>query len=359
MLVRTREFKVTVPALLFDPAIHPFDFAADGEFTKFLVVDEAILEQSPFIDIRFEPLAKAQFWVETAELFALESAHDTRRPRPAFIFHHAFVCSTLLARCLGRIDAFFSLKEPWLVRRLADLKRANGALASSPRWRELVTNYVRLMCRPFVTGRMPLIKATNVANNLLADVLQLMPDCPVLYLYSDLESFLISNLKKPSETRQKIPALMRDIVGDQDFLRKYPEPLDTSRLSFLQACSLLWLASLYNLRGSMERHPQGLVKTLDLKEFLDDPARSLGLVSRHFGHKADADDTQKMTDPAVMLTNAKNPSLPYGTMQRRLELDKIKSSNARELGEVMAWLAPVQSKLEVLQFIEKHRLCGG
>ena len=68
MLVQTREFKVTVPSLLFDPAIYPFDFAADGEFTKFLVVDEAMLDQAPFIDIRFEPVAKAQFWVETARV---------------------------------------------------------------------------------------------------------------------------------------------------------------------------------------------------------------------------------------------------------------------------------------------------
>jgi len=53
MLVQTREFKLTVPTLLFDPAIFVFDFAANGEFTKFLVVDELMLDRSPFIDIRF------------------------------------------------------------------------------------------------------------------------------------------------------------------------------------------------------------------------------------------------------------------------------------------------------------------
>ena len=205
MLVQTREFKVTVPSLLFDPAILVFDFAANGEFTKFLVVDELMLDRSPFVDIRFEPLAKAQFWVNTAELFALETRHDVARPQPAFIFHHAFVCSTLLARCLNQVEAFFSLKEPWILRRLADYKRASGRLAAGPRWREFFRNYVRLLCRDFSTGRTPVIKATNVANNLLADVLGYMPDSPILYLYSDLESFLISNLKKPDDTRQKIP----------------------------------------------------------------------------------------------------------------------------------------------------------
>ena len=359
MLVRTREFKVTVPSLLFDPALYPFDFAADGEFTKFLVVDEAMLDQSPFIDIRFEPLAKAQFWVETADLFALESGHDISRPQPAFIFHHAFVCSTLLARCLGRIDAFFSLKEPWLIRRLADLKRANGKLSSSARWRELVCNYVRLMCRNFATGRIPVVKATNVASNLLVDVLRFMPGCRVLYLHSDLESFLISNLKKPGETRQKIPALAQGVLGDFDFLQTHAELRDTSRLNFLQVCSLLWLVSLYNLRESMRQHPEAMVRTLDLKDFLDDPSRTLGLVSRHFGHVPDTTDTREMVDPAVMQTNAKNPTVPFGAEQRELEMSLIRASHGRELGDAMAWLTPLERELEVSEFIHSHRLASG
>jgi hypothetical protein len=137
MFVKTRDFKITVPALLFDPSLLVFDFAPQNELTKFLVVQESLLEQSPFIDIRFEPLAQAQFWVNARELFALEGLHDIPRPQPAFIFHHAFVCSTLLARCLNQIDAFFSLKEPWILRRMADHKRAGGDMASSPQWREM------------------------------------------------------------------------------------------------------------------------------------------------------------------------------------------------------------------------------
>ena len=200
MLVDTRDCKISAPALLFDPSFHVFDFAPKNEFTKFLAVDESMLDKSPFIDIRFEPLAQAQFWVNTQELFALEGGHDIPRPQPVFIFHHAFVCSTLLARCLNEIDAFFSLKEPWIFRRMADFKRAQSHMAASPQWREMFTKYVMLLCRNFRGGRVPVIKATNVANNLLVDVLQWMPGPRILYLYSDLESFLISNLKKASDT---------------------------------------------------------------------------------------------------------------------------------------------------------------
>lgn len=359
MLVQTREFKVTVPALLFDPAIHVFDFAANGEFTKFLVVDEPMLDRSPFIDIRFEPLAKAQFWVNTAELFALESRHDVVRPQPAFIFHHAFVCSTLLARCLSQIDAFFSLKEPWILRRLADHKRANGNLAAGPRWREWFCSYVQLLCRTFSTGRTPVIKVTNVANNLLTDVLRFMPGCPVLYLYCDLESFLVSNLKKPDDTRQKIPALARGALGDGDFLQKHPDLPDIARLSFLQVCGLYWLVSLYNFRDSMRKYPDARARTLSMGDFLGDPARSLGLVSRHFGHEPDAAETQVMVDARVMRTNAKDQSAPYGIEQRQAEMDRIRSRHERELRDAMAWIDSLAGPLEISEFMLGHRLAGG
>lgn len=359
MLVQTREFKVTVPALLFDPAIYAFDFAANGEFTKFLVVDELMLDRSPFIDIRFEPLAKAQFWVNTAELFALESRHDVVRPQPAFIFHHAFVCSTLLARCLNQSDAFFSLKEPWILRRLADHKRGNANLAASPRWREWFCSDVQLLCRDFSTGRTPVIKATNVANNLLTEVLRFMPGCPVLYLYCDLESFLISNLKKLDDTRQKIPSLAQAVLGDGDFLQKHADLPDLARLNFLQVCGLYWLVSLYNFRDAMREHPDARARTLDAADFLGDPARNLGLVSRHFGHETDAAEIQGMVDARVMRTNAKDQAAPYGIEQRQAEMDRIRSRHEREVRDAMTWIESFAEALEVSDFVRSHRLVGG
>ena len=356
MLVQTREFKVTVPALLFDPAIYVFDFAANAEFTKFLVVDELMLERSPFIDIRFEPLAKAQFWVNTAELFALEARHDVERPQPAFIFHHAFVCSTLLARCLNQSEAFFSLKEPWIIRRLADYKRANGKLADSPHWREWICSYLQLLCRSFSSGRTPVIKASNVANNLLDDVLRFVPGCPILYLYCDLESFLISNLKKSDDTRKKIPGLAQGVLGDGDFLQKHAGLPDIARLGFLQVCGLYWLVSLYNFRESMKRHPNGRVRTLDVADFLGNPARNLGLLSRHFGHESGPAEIQDMVDARVMRTNAKDQSAPYGVQQRQADMDAIRNRHARELRDAMTWIESLGEELEVSEFLRSHRL---
>lgn len=355
MLIQASDFRVTVPALLFDPAFLVTDFSPDRRLTKFLVVDESLLDQSPFIDIRFEPLAQAQFWVETRQLFELEGLHDIARPRPAFIFHHAFVCSTLLARCLAQSDAFFSLKEPWILRRLADVKRAG---VPGPEWNEAFVKYLRLLCRNFRSGRIPVIKATNVANNLLADVLRHLPEQPILYLYSDLKSFLVSNLKKAADTQAKMPGLAQAFLEDGDFARQYPLMADPSRLSLLQVCALVWLASLHNFRHATGGRANPRVATLDAQDFLDDPEAVLGRLSRHFGHRPDAGELRRMTDARTIGTHAKEPSRAYGPEQRRSEMEEIRNRHGREIADALAWAEPAVAASGMMEFMQSRRLAA-
>lgn len=355
MLVRTSGFSVTAPALLFEPELYLFDCAPDKGLTRFLVVSEQMLAQAPFVDIRFEPLAQAQFWVPTADLFALDGGHGVARRAPAFIFHHAFVCSTLLARCLNGSDAFFSLKEPWILRRLADLKRARTVMAPAAA-REALVRYVSLLCKNFRTGRIPIIKATNVANNLLEDVLTLLPAQPVLYLYSDLESFLISTLKKSADTKQKMPGLAQSFLKDGDFAQRFPQLCDSSRWTYLQSCALVWLVSLYNLKSILGRLPRATLRTLDAQVFTDDPAGILSKLGVFFGHAPDAADLARMTDPSILGSNAKDPSRPYSAATRRQEMSAVASRHGRELADARAWIEPAAVELGAPDFLRAHHL---
>jgi len=236
MLIPTKDFKVTASSLLFDPELYLFDFSPDLTTSKFLVVDEKKLDLAPFIDIHFEPLAQGQFSIPTKELISLEKMHGMKRPPSVFIFHHAFVCSTLMARCLNQIDAFFSLKEPWILRRLSDLKRAQRHQINDDYWQQVFSSYLGLIAKNYHGGKSAVIKVTNVANNLLEDVLHYLPGHKILYLYSDLESFLISNLKKPQDTQTKMPGLARNFLADGNFSKKYPHFCNINQLNFLHVC---------------------------------------------------------------------------------------------------------------------------
>jgi len=356
MLIKTTDFQITAPALLFEPGIYVFDFALDSYLTKFLLVSEDHLKLAPFIDSRFEPLAQAQFTISTKELFALEKMHDIKRPQSAFIFHHAFVCSTLLARCLNQIDAFFSLKEPWILRRLSDLKRAHGLKIPPDQWQAMFTSYLGLLAKNYQTGRTPVIKATNVANNLLTDILKYFPDQKILYLYSDLESFLVSNLKKPPETQKKMPGLALAFLLDGDFAQRFPQFSDVNRLSFLQVCALIWLVNLYNFKIGVEKPRQPNVRTLEMKDFLGNMGGSLKNLSSFYGHQATPDEIDAMMDPKVTETDAKHQDVTYGRQSKQRESEQVLGKHGVEIKKTLRWINPLVEKLGILEFLRGHQL---
>lgn len=356
MLINASDMRVAPRALLFDPELYVFDFDPKRNLTRFLIVAEEHLDQAPFIDIRFEPLAKGSFSVPSAGLVALENLHREQRPRTAFIFHHAFVCSTLLARCLGESAAFFSLKEPWILRRLADTKRDPGLKIPDREWKPLLLTHLALLARNYRSGKAPVIKVTNVANNLIVDVLRLLPDHKMLYLYSDLESFLVSNLKKPEDTRRKMPELAKSFIREEDFAQRFPQFCDIGQLSFLQVCALVRAASLYNFQVNADKHQSLNVRTLDMDVFLARPADTVCALSKFFGHEPDPEELAAMVGPGVMGSNAKEPRLGYGRETRRRDADRIAASHRTEIDFALAWAEPLERKLGLPEGMQSRQL---
>jgi len=356
MLIQTNSFQVTAPALLFAPEFHLFDVSPDLESIKFLVVEENNLEQAPFIDIRFEPLAQGHFTVPTKQLISLENMHDMQRPAPMYIFHHAFVCSTLLARCLNQIDAFFSLKEPWILRRLSDIKRSKTSNKSNKEWQELVTTCLRLLSKNYHRGKHPVIKVTNVANNLVEDILKSQSGEKILYLYSDLEAFLISNLKKPAETQRKMPGLAANFLRDSDFINKHPSFCQLNQLNFLQICGIIWVVNLYNFKFSTQGLGSNQIKTLFMKDFLADMEGTLSKLSAFFNHQASTDDLAKMIDPSVTQTDAKHQHIRYGTEHKKAESEQILKRFGNEISAVNKWLSPLIDELGLLDYLNQLKL---
>lgn len=356
MQISTNGFQITPAALLFDPEFYVFDISADLTTTKFLICEENKLELAPFIDIRFEPLAQAQFTIPSKSLFELEKMHDVKRSQSAFIFHHAFVCSTLLARCLNQIDAFFSLKEPWILRRLADIKRHHSHGIPPQKWQEMLRCYLNLLAKNYHNGNKPVIKVTNVANNLIEDVLNYLPEQPVLYLYSDLESFLISNLKKPQETQIKMSSLAENFINDGDFATKYPIVCQLSKLSFLQICALVWLVSLYNFKFSVETLPIGKIKTLNMNDLLCDMPNKLASISRFFMVNPSSSEIEKMLDSSVIKTNSKHQQNSFDQNIKKQESDNVLKKYSKEIESVKSWVSPMFEELKLINFFEKLAL---
>ena len=245
MSARPDEKQVNVSDLLFDPRYYLFDTLPQHGETKFLITSERALADAAFVDIRFESQSIGNVVVPTRELVATVAKNLQPRPPVHFIFHHAFVCSTLLARCLNQIDAFFSLKEPWILRRLADIKREHGLNIPEQHWRQMYLTYLPLLAKNYASGQSLVIKATNVANNLIADVAKFSPQQKILYLYSDIGSFLVSNLKKSASTQKKMPGLLASFLKDSDLASRHGQILNSDKHTLLQTCALIWICNIY------------------------------------------------------------------------------------------------------------------
>ncbi|MEJ8565991.1 hypothetical protein [Elongatibacter sediminis] len=348
MLVAANQMKVSVNRLLADPEFYLFNYQAREGTSEFLIVNEELLGRAPFVDIRLAPFARGQFTISTADLTDLVGNEPGTRPRQHFIFHHAFVCSTLLARCLAESDAFFSLKEPQILRQLSDLKRESGANGELPRgWGRVLKTHLQLLAKNYSHGNQVVIKASNVSNNLVEDVIDHSPDSQLIYLHSSLPEFLVANLKKPGETRRKIPDLLARVAAYSDFLETCPQFRELGRASFLETCGLLWLASHYNFLHHCRAADNGRVRTLAMRDFLAEPAAVLTRVCRFFGHDPSPAELRRMTDDAILARHSKDPNQKYDEHTRSVENARVYRQHAAEISAVVSRLDPVTRELDI------------
>ncbi len=353
MQLAASQMKVSIARLVADPEFYIFNYAEQNGTSEFLIVHQELLEQAPFVDNRLERFARGQFTIATTQLNELVDHLPQPRPGRHFIFHHAFVCSTLLARCLAESDAFFSLKEPHIVRRLADMQRtlSGPGLMEQRNWSRLLNTHLQLLAKDYSRGDKVVIKATNLATNLVPEILGHTPRGNCLYLYSTLEQFLISNLKKLRETQQKIPWLLQTFGQDSDFFRLHPMFSEFSRFSFLQQCALLWLLCNYNFLSSLPGHGIARVKTLAMDRFLESPRESLARVSAFFEHIPAEDELEQMCG-GVMQVHAKDPKLPYDAATRRRETNRIILQHRDDIERAGTWLAPQVEALDIYRRLE-------
>lgn len=225
---------------------------------------------------------------------------------------------------------------------------------SPEKWRSTFVNYNRLLAKNYLSGQTPVIKATNVANNLLVDVLRYMPNSKVLYLYSDLESFLISNMKKTTETQEKMAGLLAGFLRDSDFGKKYPAYINVSQLSFLQICGLIWVVNLYGLQKAIQEVGTANVRTLEMAVLLSDLPDTLSNVSRYFGHQSNAQEIRSMMDHEVVGRHAKDQSQPFDVTLRDREALTILDRFGPEIERAKQWIQPLVEELDLTFLIESR-----
>jgi hypothetical protein len=238
-----------------------------------------------------------------------------------FIFHVGHCGSSLLSRLLGEHPALFSLREPALLRDLAQGRLPEDAL-------EVLLGLYGRVWQP---GQTALIKATSFVSE-IGPALMARAGGRALLLGVTPPAYLRGILAGPN-SRQEARALAdaRKARLERRFGRGFRAHGEG------EAIALAWLCETAALQALADAYPQACLR-LDFERGLANPAAWLVEALRHLQVEPQALDLQALIDGPLMRRYAKGPEHAYDADLRAAVLAKAARDHADTVRAGMDWL---------------------
>ncbi|HEX8233330.1 MAG TPA: hypothetical protein VF559_08305 [Caulobacteraceae bacterium] len=295
----------------------------EGERARFVFADRDALSAEPFLDHRWSSEGLRQAFAPLAEV------EDTP-PAPVqvhFLWHTSFCRSTLIAGCLDWPGRCLSLREPWVLVHLADLKRAS-ALARRPR---LASAVFGLIGRRFHPQEVVLIKPSNGANTLIPEAASATSG-KMLMLHAGQRQFLVSMVKNGGSQARFVREMLLVVLADRRNRQIMPAD-ELLRLTDLQAAALLWQIQTAHLRQAAQ-HLGERAATLDAETFLEDPKRALLAVDGFYG----LDLGPEVIDLIMQGSKLKQDSKRAGVFESKDDLvQAVEALTGSDIDRAIAW----------------------
>lgn len=311
--------------------LHAWDFEHDTG--RFLELDRAVLQRSSFLDQRIAADTTQFHEASLTELLDTPIRLQSQEP-PAFIFHTAFCCSTLLARSLDIPGRTLGLREPATLLQLADLHRGHNRSAHSES--DLQTLTLRLINRPFSPTERVIVKPTNLVNNIAPALFRAHPGTRALVLCDGLENFLLAVLKRPRESARGISLFLKRLLADpvgQQWLQNHTPP-DT----LASRAALVWSLQVRQLENWLGQDSNSSsARILAADTLIAQPTRALAACANWLNVELTTAEASKIVNGPIWTRHAKHPQAAYTPVQRRAEQARARELLSAPLREGMIW----------------------
>lgn len=298
---------------LADPRWFAVDLHVPDRRFSMLRVDD--VDRPPFLDVRWDIP-----WKDATPL-AADAVPTTPPARVAWLFHTSFCASTLLARALHVAPHTVTLKEPFVLRRLADARKSGWPVD------DLLPRAVHLLGR----GPCVVIKPTHVALNLAVDLMKATPDSRGIVMTSSLLDFMVSNLKKLPESQAKIPELANRAMQASGLAIAAPPP------DLVCASALQWAAQRELMFQVLAAVGPSRIRPLDASQYLPDVVAGTRAVAQFL--QLPIPDAALATHAAACASrHAKAESAAYSPAQRAHEAVEMAAAHRESLARARAWL---------------------
>ena len=316
---------VDAKSLLSDPSWFPDATDPNGGRVRFMKASREALSSEPFLDERWSRDGMEQSILQLGDL-------PDGKPAPRLIWHTAFCCSTLLARCLDKPGVNLSLKEPAVLMEAANVKRTQGGEAGD-RW---LSRLLPLLARPFEGDECVTLKPTNTVNNMIADTARLAPGSRHLFLTSNIKAFLVSIAKKGESGRAFARKLFTIFAMDGHAVAR-TDQVQLMRMSDLQIAALVWHMQIASMQAAMAQMDEKRWASLDGDAFLADPEAALKAVDEHFQLGLGEAHARETAAGPLLTRDAKDQSQSHGAQRRAEEAAKIADQIGAELDQIIEW----------------------
>jgi hypothetical protein len=336
------------------PALYPFAIDQWVDAVQFLRLSESEYAAASFHDKRMEVREGAAVWRSWR---AVRESAAGMPERCHFIFHISHVGSTLLSRLLGGDPSFFALREPSILRTLADIQRTLGEAGcpwSRAEFDDRLGIYLALWSRTFSPRATTVIKATSFVSEMSDMLVRRVPSSRAVCMFVVPQTFLAALLG----------GAMSDITGRAaSRLQRVHARLGTPRwrlsdLSPGEAVAMSWLSEMLALRATREAFPDR-VTWIDFDAFLERPSDELWCALRHLGSAATENDVAKLLSDQTMTRYSKAPQFEFNAGQRKILLEQAHQQHRSEIAKGLSWLESAASEFpdvrRAIQEAESHR----
>ncbi len=325
------KMSVSPEDLAADPAWFPHALDMERRSIDFAQIDRAGLAREAFLDARMAGSVKA---TAAAPIDALTPFVGGRSNQPAFIFHTAFCCSTLMARALDIPGHSLALKEPDILMSLANayrMARTGPARREVDQARDLI---LQLLARPHQGQEQAVIKLTNTANNLAPMIAA--SDARIILLYGDLKGFLVSVLKKGEACKAFVRKQYTIFTLDPEGVNGIPER-QALGLTDLQIAALVWRHQMELFMRLLSAPDSSNLRSLDFRRLLDRPFETLKAANTHLTLNADDAAIEAVATGPVFQKNAKFDDQRYDAGARAKDEADLVARHSEELAMIENW----------------------
>lgn len=321
--------------MLAAPQLVPHALDDLGKRLLLIQFDEQTLREASFLDQRSVGAQPRGSWQDLETVLA---AIDPSGPDDAhYIFHLGHVGSTLISRLLGAAEGVLSLREPQILRRLAEIdshRQHVDSIWDPAKIDHRIATLRRLFARPFRPGERVIVKATSFASQIATRLVA--PQAKALFLQVSAQSYLTTILAGENSRQEAIVLAPQRLARLERLLPDMPWRLWSMREG--EMIALGWLVEMLTLNAAAHDLPAETVARADFDAFLNDPAVELLAMARHFALSLDEAGARRLVEGPLMNRYSKAPEHAYSPQLRRELQQQARSQHSAALAEGLAWL---------------------